>query len=499
MSEYTARILRPNIGLSDQLPKEFLKLLGDLNRKFAEKQQILLRLRRDALAASHIGSPPTYAHDPLPPFMVEVPGWCEDQRNQMTVPADDAAMVVKALNSGSPGVMLDLEDSIVNDWEHLMLGHKNIIDALAGRLAYFDKKQNRSVGIDLSATVVWTRVRGLHIHQYGILGEPVPAPMFDVLWHAYLLSKTGVVKNLKHSVCFYLPKSESAIEAIWWHDIFEEIRELFGWDIDAIKCMALVESHPLACEMDNFIYELKPYIVGLNLGRWDYMASLIHFMMEKKEWVLPDRDSIPHDVPFFQNLRKLMVEICHRRGILAIGGMTALFPDKNNPLQNMRAMKVLMRDKKNEADVGMDGAWTGHPRQNAIAVGAFPAPNQLHVRYPDLPADLDLRPVPTGSVTEEGTRAAIRTVIQYRAGVDTGFGASLIRGRMEDLATDRIYRLMIAQRVRHGVHRWEEVNRWFEEELRLLQETAAPDMAPKLWYAWFFTEQLIIAGEFDPH
>ncbi len=36
----------------------------------------------------------------------------------MTGPADDAELVVKMLNSGAPGVMLDLEDSMVNDWEH---------------------------------------------------------------------------------------------------------------------------------------------------------------------------------------------------------------------------------------------------------------------------------------------------------------------------------------------------------------------------------------------
>jgi malate synthase len=66
-------------------------------------------------------------------------------------------------------------------------------------------------------------------------------------------------------------------------------------------------------------------------------------------------------------------------------------------------------------------------------------------RYPDL------RPVPAGvgAYTLAGTRAAARTVIRYRNGVLNGKGASLLDGYMEDLATDRIYRLMLAQRVRH--------------------------------------------------
>ncbi len=54
-----------------------------------------------------------------------------------------------------------------------------------------------------------------------------------------------------------------------------------------------------------------------------------------------------------------------------------------------------------------------------------------------------------GRRTLEGTRAAARTVIRYRNGVLNGRGASLLDGYMEDLATDRIYRLMLAQRLRH--------------------------------------------------
>ncbi len=74
-------------------------------------------------------------------WRIELPGWCADQRNQMTGPADDAELCVKMLNSGAPGVMLDLEDSMANTWEHLMLGHRNIVAALYGELTYDDAKR----------------------------------------------------------------------------------------------------------------------------------------------------------------------------------------------------------------------------------------------------------------------------------------------------------------------------------------------------------------------
>ncbi|MGH7661612.1 MAG: hypothetical protein ACRENA_11950, partial [Vulcanimicrobiaceae bacterium] len=213
-----------------------------------------------------------------------------------------------------------------------------------------------------------------------------------------------------------------------------------------------------------------------NLGRWDYMASLIDFVSGDPNWVLPDRNTIPHNIAFFQNLRELIPEICHRHGMLAIGGMTALFPDRSNPELNDRALKGLAVDKKNESDAGMDGAWTGHPDQNEIAVAQFPVPNQLAHWSPNADKHPDLRPSVkgVGTASETGTRAAVRTVIRYRHGYLNGLGASLLDGYMEDLATDRIYRLMIAQRVRHGMHAQADVTRFFDEELaKLLAENPA--------------------------
>jgi malate synthase len=258
-------------------------------------------------------------------------------------------------------------------------------------------------------------------------------------------------EKLRHPLAIYIPKSESAEEAKWWADVFAAVAVARGWPRTWIRCMALVESHPLAFEMEEFLYNLREHIVGLNLGRWDYMASLIHWNLEDPAWVLPDRNTIPHDVPFFQRLRHLMVDICHRRGALAIGGMTALYPSRVDAELNARALATLEKDKKNEAACGMDGAWTGHPDQNAIAVAQFPVPNQLATRHP-VERYPDLRPVPAGVGTRSiaGTRAATRTVIRYRNGVLNGKGASLLDGYMEDLATDRIYRLMLAQRVRHA-------------------------------------------------
>jgi malate synthase len=497
------------------LPSGFFDFLLPLHQHFTPWQQKLVAKRADILRLSHQGQPPNYLGPSAATtsyWRIDVPDWCADQRNQMTGPADDAELTVKLLNSGSPAVMVDLEDSTANSWEHIMLAIKNTIAAYKYELSYDDKKRQKRVTVQRSKTVTWVRPRGLHISQGGVIkNEIMSASVFDLAMIWYQIDPAW----LPHNFCVYIPKSESAEEALWWRELFQSFAKQKGLAPDYIKCMALVEAHPLAYQMEEFLFNLREHCLGLNLGRWDYMASLIDFMSEDRNWILPDRNTIPHDVAFFQNFRTLMPEICHKHGALAIGGMTALYPSRSDAELNERALRVLKQDKKNEADCLMDGAWTGHPDQNEIAVGQFPFPNQIARRPKLANSHPDLRPVPkgVGEITLAGTRAAVRTVIRYRNGVLNGKGASLLDGYMEDLATDRIYRLMIAQRVRHKVkvagdngepveHSPELITRSFDEELAKIQRDLPAEIdskaAASLPEARRIAEAMIVQGHHSP-
>jgi malate synthase len=497
------------------LPSGFFEFLLPLHKQFTPWQQKLVAKRAEVLQLSHRGHPPNYL--PASPattsdWRIELPDWCADQRNQMTGPADDAELTVKLLNSGSPAVMIDLEDSMANAWDRTLQGVQNTIAAYKYELSYDDRKRQKKVTVQRSKTVTWVRPRGLHLSQGGVIkNEIMSASLFDLALIWYQIDPAW----LPHNFSVYIPKSESAEEALWWRELFQIFAKQKGLPQDYIKCMALVESHPLAYQMEEFLFNLRDHCLGLNLGRWDYMASLIDFMLEDPNWILPDRNTIPHDVPFFQNFRTLMPEVCHKHGALAIGGMTALFPSRTDKELNERTLKALEQDKKNEANCLMDGAWTGHPDQNEIAVAQFPFPNQIAKR-PNLPNDHpDLRPIPkgVGAVTLAGTRAAVRTVIRYRNGVLNGKGASLLDGYMEDLATDRIYRLMIAQRVLHKVnvagddgnaleHSSTLITHLFDEELAKLQQNPPAEIDQKaaatLPEARRIAEQMIVQSHHDP-
>src|SRR5256885_11174120 len=127
------------------LPAGFLEFLAPLHTALTLRQRALIARREVALHDAHAGKQPNYLPPSvatMQPWQIELPEWCFDQRNQMTGPADDAELVVKMLNSGAPGVMLDLEDSNANTWEHLNTGIQNVLKALTGQLTYSDKKRN---------------------------------------------------------------------------------------------------------------------------------------------------------------------------------------------------------------------------------------------------------------------------------------------------------------------------------------------------------------------
>src|SRR5882724_12019897 len=121
------------------LPAGFMDFLLPLHHTFTPRQRNLAWRRAEVLQAALEGEKPTHrfpSEAVRNGWRITLPEWCRDQRNQMTGPADDADLCVKMLNSGAPGVMLDLEDSCVNEWPHHETGIGNILACLRGQLTY---------------------------------------------------------------------------------------------------------------------------------------------------------------------------------------------------------------------------------------------------------------------------------------------------------------------------------------------------------------------------
>src|SRR5215467_9596066 len=81
-----------NFNPALELPKGFMDFLLPLHKVFTPRQQALVAERAEALSQSHEGRLPGYlpaSEATTGGWRIELPDWVEDQRNQMTGPADD--------------------------------------------------------------------------------------------------------------------------------------------------------------------------------------------------------------------------------------------------------------------------------------------------------------------------------------------------------------------------------------------------------------------------
>ncbi|HEY8507446.1 MAG TPA: hypothetical protein VIL32_03755, partial [Steroidobacteraceae bacterium] len=253
---------------------------------------------------------------------------------------------------------------------------------------------------------------------------------------------------------FYLPKLESHLEARLWAEVFDYSEKRLGVPHGSIKATVLIETILAAFEMDEILWELKDYIVGLNCGRWDYIFSFIKKFARRPDFVLPDRNQVTMTTHFLRSYSLLCIKTCHRRGAFAMGGMAAQIPIKNDPIANEQALQKVRADKEREASDGHDGTWVAHPGLVPIAREVFDrimqSPNQVHRLREDVNVTAkDLLTLPEGEITEAGLRNNVSVGLQYLAAWLGGNGCVPIFNLMEDAATAEISRAQVWQWIRH--------------------------------------------------
>ena len=170
---------------------------------------------------------------------------------------------------------------------------------------------------------------------------------------------------------FYLPKLESHLEARLWNDVFIRGQEALGLPRGTIRATVLIETIMAAFESEEILYELREHAAGLNCGRWDYMFSMVKKFRNHREYLFPDRTLITMTVPFMRAYCFHVIQVCHRHGAYAMGGMAAQIPIRNDPAANAEALAKVRADKEREVDDGHDGTWVAHPGLVATAIEAF--------------------------------------------------------------------------------------------------------------------------------
>ena len=363
-------------------------------------------------------------------------------------------MVINALNSGARVYMPDFEDSNCPTWDNLLGGQVNLFEATRGTISLSAGGKTYRLG-DRVATMV-VRPRGWHLWEKHILvdGRPVPGALFDFGLHFFHNAKYLVDHGA--GPFYYLPKMQSHLECRLWNEVFLSAQRAVGLPVGTIKATCLIETLPAAFEMDEFLYELREHSAGLNCGRWDYLFSAMKTLRADPTRIFPDRGVLTMELPFMRAYTQLVIKTCHRRGVHAIGGMSAFIPIKNDPAANEAVMAKVRADKLREVRDGHDGTWVAHPGLIPVAKAIFdehmPGPNQLTRLREDVAVTAaDLLAVPDGPRTSEALRNNVGVCLRYVAAWLGGVGCVPLHNLMEDAATAEVSRAQVWQWVHYGV------------------------------------------------
>ena len=195
-------------------------------------------------------------------------------------------------------------------------------------------------------------------------GEPAPGLIaVVVLW---VFNNYEALKRAGTGVYFYIPKMQTPREALIVEKLLARVEGIIGVPAGTFKIKILYEEGNGGRYLPAIAWVFRRRLLGTNVGRWDYLGSLIEMWKDDPNGVFPDPQTIgmasPNMIAYqrYNALTMLMAGMKH--GELTqgapIGGMAAVMiyqpsdaygRSRYNPV----AMRAIVVDKLRERLLGL--------------------------------------------------------------------------------------------------------------------------------------------------
>ena len=272
-------------GAERILTPEALAFVASLQRRFGTRRDELLAARRarreEVSRTGRLDFLPETADVRNGDWTVApAPADLLDRRVEITGPTD-RKMTINALNSGARVWLADMEDASTPHWSNVVGGQVSLFDAIRRQIS-FTSPQGKTYALrdDQRLATIVMRPRGWHFDEQHLLvdGRPVVGALVD--FGLYFFHNAAELVARGSGPYFYLPKTESHLEARLWNDVFTFAQAELGIAHGTVRATVLIETIPAAFEMDEILYELREHASGLNAGRWDYLFSIIKYFRD---------------------------------------------------------------------------------------------------------------------------------------------------------------------------------------------------------------------------
>jgi malate synthase len=212
----------------------------------------------------------------------------------------------------------------------------------------------------------FARPPGIHVRYDHITVDGQPAPGLIPITLLWALNNYESLTQAGTGVYYYIPKIQTPQEALILEKLLARLEGMMGIRPGTIKIKVLYEEGNAGRFLPAIAWVLRRRLLGTNVGRWDYLASLIEMWKDDPRGVFPDPQSIGMATPnmiAYQRYNALMMLMAGMKdGELShgapIGGMAAVMiyqpsdpygRSKYNPL----ALRAMVVDKLRERLLGL--------------------------------------------------------------------------------------------------------------------------------------------------
>ncbi|HET7826135.1 MAG TPA: malate synthase [Anaeromyxobacter sp.] len=398
---------------------------------------------------------------------------------ELTGPWAPLDMAFNALNSPAPLNMPDFEDASPPHFRPdgtpstepvgifaAMQNAKEIHEGRWNDKAYEVVKKGKKRAYRITAPQPkWptrlARPPSIHITYDHVTVDGKPAPGLVVIATLWAFNNYDALARSGSGVYFYIPKLQTPAEAAIVEKLLSRLEGMIDVPAGTFKAKMLYEEGNAGRQLPAIAWALRRRLLGTNVGRWDYLGSLIEMWKDDPKGTFADPQTVGMAVPTmiaYQRYNALLMLMAGMKGgeletAAPIGGMAAVMiyqagdpygRSRYNPL----ALRAIVLDKLRERLLGLvfvpdaplaaghqptleeilagrvkgrlydayRESWVASPEPEYVAAGNGP----LRARVGDLQAILDAprattdvkgKPVPT---VASGLVDAERTLLQSR-------------------------------------------------------------------------------------
>jgi malate synthase len=318
---------------------------------------------------------------------VPIPADAHPTRNsglELTGPWHPLDMAFNALNSPAPMNMPDFEDASpphfqpdgtpANQPIGVFAAMQNAKEIFAGRWAngsyeVVKKGKKREYKINKPPSQWPTRFGrppGIHINYDHVTVDGKPAPALVVIAVLWVLNNYDALSEVGTGVYFYIPKIQTPEEALILEKLLARLEGMIGAPAGTFKIKVLYEEGNAGRALPAIAWVLRRRLLGTNVGRWDYLGSLMEMWKDDPNGVYPDPQTIgmasPNMIAYQRYNALIMLMAGMKNGQLEnaapIGGMAAVMiyqhadpygRSRYNPL----ALRAMVIDKLRERMLGL--------------------------------------------------------------------------------------------------------------------------------------------------